>query len=114
VGTAWDGKFVWGKMGYRESSAKSKNLARRLEAEVKKIREGGRSSVINKRDAEIIAALIDEARRKNFDIRAPQHAEYLMAMSNRDNARVKSWFTRNAPFDSGKFYFDEIVDDPRS
>lgn len=114
VGTAWDGKFVWGKMGYRESSAKSQNLARRLEAEVKKIREGGRSSVINKRDAEIIAALIDEARRKNFDVRAPQHAEYLMAMSNRDNARVKSWFTQNAPFDSGKFYFDEIVDDPRS
>lgn len=114
VGTAWDGKFVWGKMGYRESSAKSRNLALRLEAEVKKIREGGRSSIINKRDAEIIAALIDEARRKNFDVRAPQHAEYLMAMSNRDQAKVKGWFTRNAPFDSGKFYFDEIVDDPRS
>ena len=114
VGTMWDGKFVWGKMGYRESSAKSRNLALRLEAEVKKIREGGTSSIINKRDAEIIAALIDEARRKNFDVRAPQHAEYLMAMSNRDQARVKGWFTRNAPFDGGKFYFDEIVDDPRS
>ena len=113
VGTAWDGKFVWGKMGYRESSYKSRALANLLEREVKKIREGGTSRIVNKRDAEIIATLIDEARRRNYDVRAPQHAEYLMAMSNRDQAKVKSWFTRNAPFDSGTFYFDEIPDDPR-
>jgi hypothetical protein len=113
VGTAWDGKFVWGKMGYRESSAKSRSLALKLEVEIKKIREGGTSRIINKRDAEIIATLIDEARRRNFDVKAPQHAEYLMAMSNRDQAKVKSWFTRNAPFDHGTFYFDEIPDDPR-
>jgi len=113
VGTAWDGKFVWGKMGYRESSYKSRALANLLEREVKKIREGGTSRIVNKRDADIIAALIDEARRRNFDVRAPQHAEYLMAMSNRDQAKIKGWFTKNAPFDSGTFYFDEIPDDPR-
>lgn len=114
VSTAWDGKFVWGKMGYRESSAKSRMLADRLEQEVKRIRQGGTSSILRKRDVDVIAALIDEARRKNYDIRAPQHAEYLIAMSNRDNPRVKSWFTNNAPFDQGQFYFDEIPDDPRS
>jgi hypothetical protein len=113
VGTAWDGKFVWGKMGYRESSYKSRALANLLEREIKKIREGGKSRIVNKRDADIIAALIDEARRRNYDVRAPQHAEYLMAMSNRDQAKIKGWFTKNAPFDSGTFYFDEIPDDPR-
>jgi len=113
VGTMWDGKFVWGKMGYRESPYKSRALANLLEKEIKKIREGGTSRIVNKGDADIIAALIDEARRRNFDIRAPQHAEYLMAMSNRDQPKIKGWFTANAPFDSGTFYFDEIPDDPR-
>jgi hypothetical protein len=111
--TGWDGPFVWGKAGYRTSPQASRALAQKLEIEIQKIRSGGRSSVINKRDADIIAALIDEARRRNFEKSAPQHAEYLMAMGNRDKRNVKGWFKANAPFNSGEFPFDDVPDDPR-
>jgi hypothetical protein len=113
VSADWDGKFVWGKLGFRQNSTQSKEIAKKLEAEIKKIRAGGRSSVVNKRDADLIAMLLDEARRKNYSIDAPQHPEYLMAMGNRDKPKVKGWFTRNAPFTAGELSFDEIPDDPR-
>lgn len=114
VGAAWDGQFVWGKLGFRTNELASKNIAQRLEEEIKIIRSGGTSNVINKRDADIIAALIDEAKRRDYDIRAPQHSEYLMAMSNRNDETVKQWFTDNVPFGNGSFFFDEVPDDPRS
>jgi hypothetical protein len=113
VSADWDGKFVWGKLGFRQNSAQSKAIALKLEEEIKKIRAGGRSSVVNKRDADLIAMLLDEARRKNYSVDAPQHPEYLLAMSNRDKRNVKGWFTKNAAFTTGEFPFDEIPDDPR-
>lgn len=113
VGTAWDGVFVWGKLGYRANRSDSIVVARELEAELNKIERGGRSSVINKRDAKVIRMLIDEAKRRDYAEDAPSHADYLMAMRNRDNARVKGWFINNAPFSGGKFYFRDIPDDPR-
>jgi hypothetical protein len=113
VSADWDGKFVWGKLGFRQSEDQSRTIAQELQIELDKIKNGGRSRVINKRDAKLIQMLVDEAKRKNYSIDAPQHPEYLMAMSNRDRSNVKSWFSANAPFTNGVFDLDQVPDDPR-
>jgi hypothetical protein len=128
VSAAADGRFVWGRFGYRQSLSEQRagNLAKALMEEVKRYREGGGDGLIRTDlDADLIEYLTTVAKQKNFTIDAPQHPEYILALAGDANftedekkaydKKLQEWFVAQAPFGSGKYDFtdENVPDDPR-
>jgi hypothetical protein len=94
--------------------------------EVTNYRQGRRDGLIRTDlDADLIEYLTTVARQKNFEINAPQHPEYILALAGDANfteaekkaydAKLQQWFVAIAPFSAGKYDFtdDNVPDDPR-
>ena len=128
VTAASDGKFVWGRAGFRQEqgAVRGEDIARRLMEEVKKYRDGEEGGLIRTDlDADLIEYLTTVAKQKDFTIDAPQHPEYILALAGDKNLtesekkaydkQLQEWFTNNAPFGTGKFMFtdENVPDDPR-
>ena len=109
-----DGRYVWGRIGYRQrlSAGQINNMRQELQNF-----ERGQNSVVvkNVEDAQIIKYLLGRYDRDNNSVR---HIDFVYAITPRtkaDEARVKSWFTDNMTFTGGVFDLDEnmIAADPR-
>ena len=128
VSAAADGRFVWGRFGFRQRLGErgGENLASNLMGEVAKYRRGERDGLIRTDlDANLIEYLTTVARQKNFSIDAPQHPEYILALAGDANfteaekkaydQKLQAWFVRVSPFNSGTYAFNDqnVPDDPR-
>lgn len=83
VSAADEGPYVWGRMGFRDSSP---NMGRQLHDGFKIMLDdyrAGRPSLIKSQDdADAIAYLLEEARRANFvTANSPGHADYIRAIT---------------------------------
>ena len=133
VSAAHDGKFVWGKSGFRQQNTQlrpggKKRLTALVDGmnnEVRKYRNGRASIIRTDLDADLVAYLAQVATARNYSIDAPQHPEFVLALRGPENmtaeeredydAKIKDWFVSVSPFGSGRFDFDDenVPDDPR-
>jgi hypothetical protein len=124
VSAAADGTYVWSRSGFRQPRDRAEQVVRNMEEELRKYRIGEASIIRTDLDADMVEYLAGEARRKNFAKSAPQHPEFILAMSNNGKTKeerdareeeIMLWFQRNAPFGRGEFAFTNVnvPDDPR-
>ena len=129
VGAIGDGRFVWGRYGFRQDLARNgegRRLATSLMAEVTKYRNGERDGLIRTDlDADLIEYLTTIATQKDFAIDAPQHPEYILALAGDKNfteaekvaydEKLQEWFVNVSPFGTGVYDFNDqnVPDDPR-
>jgi len=129
VGAIGDGRFVWGRYGFRQEMVdlgRGRRLADNLMEEVKKYRDGERNGLIRTDlDADLIEYLTSVAKQKNFSIDAPQHPEYILALAGDKNfteaekvaydQKLQEWFVNVSPFGTGVYDFNDqnVPDDPR-
>lgn len=129
VGAIDDGRFVWGRFGFRQEMVdlgRGRRLADDLMGEVKKYRDGERNGLIRTDlDADLIEYLTAVAKQKNFSIDAPQHPEYILALAGDKNfteaqkvaydKKLQEWFVNASPFGTGVYDFNDqnVPDDPR-
>lgn len=129
VGAIGDGRFVWGRYGFRQDLARNgegRRLATSLMTEVTKYRNGERDGLIRTDlDADLIEYLTTIATQKDFAIDAPQHPEYILALAGDKNfteaekvaydEKLQEWFVNVSPFGTGVYDFNDqnVPDDPR-
>jgi hypothetical protein len=129
VGAIGDGRFVWGRYGFRQEMVdlgRGRRLADNLMEEVKKYRNGERDGLIRTDlDADLIEYLTSVAKQKDFSIDAPQHPEYILALAGDKNfteaekvaydQKLQEWFVNVSPFGTGVYDFNDqnVPDDPR-
>lgn len=122
VTAAYDGPYVWGRIGFEPSASLGASTVGRMAAQLTAFRNGNASSIIkNAEDANIIEYLIDKHRDDPASVR---HMDFIYALSNpaRTNAQRKArdaelrdWFVSNMPMGGGTFWLDKnlIKADPR-
>ena len=113
-----DGRFVWGKIGFKQRL--DSNKIEKMNDEVSKFRAGQDSLIDSESDARIIEHLIGKYVRDPNSVR---HIDFVTAISNSKvgaakktrNTAIKNWFTENMVFSGGSFSLEEnkIVADPR-
>jgi hypothetical protein len=123
VSAAHDGKYVWGKFGFRQELANGRgaDLANELQRQVARYRQTGQADELIRTDAQadLIEYLTKEAQKRNFEIDAPQHPEYILALgdgTDEQEERLKEFFSEwRYQFTSGDYEFDDVnvPDDPR-
>ena len=129
VGAIDDGRFVWGRFGFRQEMVdlgRGRRLADDLMGEVKKYRDGERNGLIRTDlDADLIEYLTAVAKQKNFSIDAPQHPEYILALAGDKNfteaqkvaydKKLEGGFVNASRFGTGVYDFNDqnVPDDPR-
>jgi hypothetical protein len=113
-----DGRFVWGKIGFRQRI--DQRPVAQMFQEVAKFRDGSSSLIKNESDARIIEHLVQQYVRNPDNVR---HIDFVTAISNTETGAAKKtrdkeimdWFKAYMPFGGGAFDLDEnkIVADPR-
>jgi hypothetical protein len=121
VTAAYDGPYVWGRIGFEPSRAMGTDTVGRMATQLTAFRNGNSSIIKNAEDANIIEYLIEKHRDDPASVR---HMDFIYALSNpaRTNAErrardteLKNWFVSNMPMGGGTFWLDKnlIKADPR-
>ena len=127
VGSAWDGPYVWGRVGFR--SQIGQRSIDKLQEEIRMFRQGNGGLITNDAEAARIESLLKELedwKRLPVDNRPERqpvrHMDFIYALDIPTGAgkktrqtALKNWFVTNMPLSSGTYYFDEngVTSDPR-
>lgn len=115
VSPAWDGPYIWGRVGYRGSPASIREVWRAADQEVTKFREGRQSIIKSEEQARMISELARRARAANYESKnSPAQMELIYALEHgasdaersRRIAAVRTWVRSNAPIGGSTLYLD--------
>ena len=122
VGTADDGPYVWGRIGFDSDTPIGNGSTSRMNEQLTAFRRGDPSIIKNAEDANIIEYLIQKHEEDPTSVR---HMDFIYALSNPEKVNqtkkrkrdkeLRDWFVTNMPLRQGVYYFDKnlVKDDPR-
>ena len=122
VGTADDGPYVWGRIGFDSDTPIGNGSTSRMNEQLQAFRRGDPSIIKNAEDANIIEYLIQKHEEDPTSVR---HMDFIYALSNPEKVNqtkkrkrdkeLRDWFVTNMPLRQGVYYFEKnlVKDDPR-
>ena len=122
VGTADDGPYVWGRIGFDSDTPIGNGSTSRMNEQLLAFRRGDPSIIKNAEDANIIEYLIQKHEEDPTSVR---HMDFIYALSNPEKVNqtkkrkrdkeLRDWFVTNMPLRQGVYYFEKnlVKDDPR-
>lgn len=127
LGAAWDGKYVWGRVGFRQQIDRS--AVNMFRGEINKFKDGRPSLIKNENEARRINALMEQLNAwyeipagQRPDLQPVRHMDFVYALDipngrgkKTRQSELRDWFIAHIPINAAYYYFDEngVTEDPR-